>query len=272
MAPSKPLHRLTLTKPLAFFDIESTGIHPRTDRIIDLAVVVLFPSGERRIHTFRFNPGIPIPPETTAIHGIRDADVKDCKSFEDQADAVARTFEDHDLAGYNILRFDIPILIEEFLRAGHTFDIDSRRIIDSQRIFHKREPRDLSAALRFYCGEMHLGAHGAEADTLATIQILEGQLQRYGDLPGDIATLHDYCNDRNPDWVDKTGRLRWQNRDIVLNFGRKRGESLRTLARQDPGFIRWLLNSDFPRDMQEIVRKGIQDDQWPAPPPPTVTP
>lgn len=254
-----------LDRPLAFFDIESTGTSPRADRIVELAIMVLHTDGRRQSHTFLVNPGIPIPVEVTQIHGISDDDVKDCPAFNDVAPDVLAVLDPCDLAGYNILRFDVPMLVEEFRRANIAFDVDSRRLIDAQRIYHQHEPRDLTAALSFYCGEMHLDAHGAEADVLATIRVLEGQYQRYGDLPTDMDELHDYCSPRRPDWVDRQGKLRWLNREVVLNFGQKKGTPLRTLIEKDSGFIKWMLRSDFPADTRDIIQNAI-DGTWPEPP------
>jgi len=256
-----------IEKPLVFFDIESTGTSPKADRIVDLALIRVSPDGSRDAHSFRVNPGMPIPPEVTAIHGIRDADVKDCPPFSAVADRIFSLLDGADLAGFNVLRFDIPMLVEEFLRCDIEFDIESKRIIDVQRIFHRREPRDLSAALAFYCGEMHLGAHGAMADTEASIRVLEGQFKRYSDLPPDADSLHDYCNPRHPAWADRTGRLRWSNGAIVLNFGKFKGTPLADMIREDPGFAKWILRSDFPRDTRRIVEEAM-NGRWPPPPAP----
>jgi DNA polymerase-3 subunit epsilon len=257
--------KLKLNRPLSVFDIESTGANPRSDRIIDLAIVKVMPDGKRTTHTFRVNPGQPIPKEVTAIHGISDADVANCPPFIKIAQQVADILEGCDLCGYNLGRFDIPMLAEEFLRARIKCNLDNRRVIDPQRVYHKREPRDLTAALAFYCGEMHIGAHGAEADALATIRVLEGQYEKYHDLPADIDELHNYCNQRDPSWVDQMGRLRWANGEIVLNFGRKKDTPLKTIIETDPSFIKWILKGDFPRDMQEIISKAAEGE-WPKPP------
>jgi DNA polymerase-3 subunit epsilon len=254
-----------LKKPLAVIDIEATGINVRIDRIIDLAIVKILPNGTQSIHTYRVNPEIPIPPEATRIHGISDNDVADCPTFGAVAGDVLKQLEDCDLGGYNLIRFDIPMLVEEFLRLNMKFDIDNRRIIDAQRIFHKREPRDLSAALAYYCGELHFDAHGAEADALATLRVFEGQFRRYKDLPRNVEELDNYCNPREPDWVDRNGKLRWQNGEIVLNFSRKKGTSLKSLVENDPGFVKWMLKGDFPRDVQEIAQDALEG-KWPNPP------
>ena len=262
--------KLKLDRPLAVFDIEATGLNPRADRIVELAIVLLMPDRSRASRVFRINPGLPIPAGATAIHGITDADVATCPPFVAVADDVLRVLEGADLCGYNILRFDIPLLVEEFLRCGKTFDMSGRRIVDAQRIFHKREPRDLTAALAFYCGEMHLNAHGASADVDATIRVLEGQLERYSDLPRNLDELDEYCNPRDPSWVDTTGKLRWHQGEIVVNFGRKKDTPLRELVAEDPGFVKWMLRSDFPRDVQDILRNTLQG-KWPKPPAITAT-
>jgi len=254
-----------LKKPLAILDIEATGINTRVDRIVELAIVKLMPDGEKTVHTFRVNPGMPIPREVTLIHGITDADVANCPSFGTLAPEILKILESCDLGGYNIIRFDVPMLVEEFLRNNIVFDIEGRCIIDAQRVFHKREPRDLTAALMYYCGEMHFDAHGAESDALATLRVFEGQFMKYADLPQDIEELDKYCNPTEPDWVDRTGKFKWENGEVVLNFSRKKGESLRYLIKNDPDFIKWMMRGSFPRDMQEILQNACAG-KWPAPP------
>ncbi len=248
---------IKLDRPIAFFDIEATGISPRADRIVELCIVKITPNKQQSTHVFRINPQVPIPAETTAIHGISDADVADCPTFPELAREIADVLEGCDLGGYNIGRFDVPMLCEEFTRAGINFEVESRRTLDVQRIYHRKEPRDLSAALSFYCNELHLNAHGAEADVLATIRVFEGQLDRYSDLPDNMDELDDYCNPRDPAWVDRTGRLRWINGEAALNFGKKKGTTLRELVATDQGFIKWMLRSDFPADTREIVTDAL---------------
>lgn len=256
---------LQTDRPIAFFDIESTGTNVRGDRIIDLAIVKLHPDGRREEHTFRVNPERPIPPEASAVHGIFDQDVAGCPTFKQVAPQVAQLFEGCDLGGYNILRFDIPMLGEEFNRAGVPFVVEGRRIVDPQRIFHQREPRDLTAALFFYCGEAHLGAHGALDDVVATIQVLEGQFKKYGDLPKDINQLSEYCNPRDPAWADASGKIKWVAGELTINFGSKQGVKLRDLAQKDPGYLRWMLDKGFPRDTTEIVSNALKG-KYPTPP------
>ncbi len=264
MEKSQQYQCLTLDRPLAFLDIEATGTNPRSDRIVELALVILTPEKKRSSHVFRVNPGIPIPPEATSVHGITDADVKDCPPFARISGKVADLLEGADLCGYNIIRFDLPLLVEEFHRAGFVFDMEKHRVIDPQRIFHQKEPRDLTAALSFYCGQMHFNAHNAESDAIATMMVLEGQLMRYGDLPRDVEGLHRYCNPRDPSWVDRTGKLRWVEGEIVINFGRKKGTPLKDVIAQDRAFIEWILRQDFPRDTQEIIKNAVEG-KWPQP-------
>jgi len=268
MEKKEQLPCLALSRPLAFIDIEATGTNPRVDRIVELAIVMLTPQRSRSSHVFRVNPGIPIPPEATAIHGITDADVKDSPPFAAISGKVADILEDADLCGYNILRFDLPLLEEEFHRAGFVFDPEKHRIVDAQRIFHQKEPRDLTAALSFYCRQMHLNAHSAESDAIATMMVLEGQLRRYPDLPRDVEGLDRYCNPRDSSWVDRTGKLRWSDGEIVLNFGRKKGAPLKEIIAKDRGLIEWMLRQEFPRDTQEIIKNALEG-KWPKPPPPT---
>jgi DNA polymerase-3 subunit epsilon len=252
------MHKWQLDRPLAVFDIESTGTNPRADRIIELSIVKILPKGGQQVKSYRCNPGIPIPAEATAIHGITDADIAAAPLFKTLAPEIYRLLEDCDLAGYNIIRFDVPMLIEEFLRASINFPLNTRRIIDAQRIYHKREPRDLKAALAFYCNELYLEGHRAESDALATVRVLEGQFERYSDLPRNMDELAKYCDLRDPSWVDRDGKLRWTNGEITINFGRKKGERLGELARHDPGFLRWMLKGDFASDTKDIVAKVLE--------------
>ena len=256
---------LKIERPLAVFDIEATGTSPQVDRIIDICIIRLLPNRGRTTHNFRVNPGMPIPAESSQIHGIMDADVANCPIFKDLAPEIMACFVDADLCGYNLVRFDIPMLENEFLRAGITWDVSNSRVVDVQRIYHRKEPRDLSAALSFYANELHLDAHGAQPDVEATIRVLEGQFKRYNDLPTDIAGLDEYCNPRDPSWVDKTGKLRWVDGEVVLNFGKKRGVALKTILDTEPSFAKWMLRSDFPQDVKAILTDAVAN-KWPSPP------
>lgn len=260
--------KITTDKPIAFFDIEATGINFRTDRIIELAIIKIMPDHTSETHTFRFNPERPIPPEASAIHGIKDADVKDCPTFSQTAPRISAILEGCDLGGYNVIHYDIPLLQSEFERVAVPFDTEGRRIVDAQKIFHKKEPRDLSAALTFYCNDTHTGAHGALSDVEATIRVLEGQFARYPDLPHDINQLSDFCDQRDPSWADRKGRFKWVNGELIINFGKKQGKLLRDIARFEPSFLRWILTSSFPPDTTAIARNAL-DGKFPDPPAPS---
>jgi DNA polymerase-3 subunit epsilon len=258
---------LELTKPLAAFDIESTGTNSRLDRIIEIAIVKQMPYGMSSSYIFRVNPGIHIPEETTAIHGIYDEDVKDCKSFKEIADEIQTILDDCDLAGYNLLKFDIPILQEEFDRVGKKFEIDTRKVVDAQRIFHTKEPRTLTAALKFYCDEELINAHGAEADTIATLKVIEGQLAMYEDLPRDVAGLDEYSNPKDPTWADRSGRLKWNSDgELIVNFSKKKGLTVKQLLTQEKSFLKWIVKNDFPKDMRTIISDILDHDVWPEAP------
>jgi DNA polymerase-3 subunit epsilon len=259
-----------LDRPLAVFDIEATGTNPRTDRILELAIVTLFPSGRREVRSWMFNPCRPIPIDSIAIHGITDEMVADCPTFAERALSVSQAFEGCDLGGYNHTRFDIPILQEEFARVDMPFDVDGRRIFDAQRIFHKREPRDLTAAVKFYCdGADLVDAHGAEADARATVRVLEGQFRKYPDLPRDPDELDRLINERDPFNVDRAGRLRWLDDEVTINFGKKKGEKVRDLLEHDKGFLHWITKAAFPLDTRQIITDILKHGKWPTPPPVT---
>ena len=267
MTDTYTIEKLQLDRPLVVFDIEATGINRKTDKIIDLGMVFLRPDGSQESMVYRVNPGMPIPAEAIAIHGITDEDVKDCPSFEDIAEHIAELLEGCDLAGYNLIHYDIPMLQEAFLRADVPFQLKGRRVLDAQKIFHKKEPRDLTAAVSFYCGDSHAGAHGALADAVATLRVLDGQLKHYPDLPTDMDALDEFCNPRNPDFVDRAGRIKWQDGVAVINFSKNKGRSLKELAEQDAGFLKWILKNDFPLDTRNIVEAALQGN-YPEPPGP----
>ena len=257
--------KIKLVRPLAIFDIESTGTSPRTDRIIELAIVRVEPDGTQAVKTWLVDPTIPIPHETTQIHGIYDIDVIGKPTFSEIVDEVDSFIAGCDLGGYNVIHFDIPILEEEFNRCGRNLDVDSRHIVDAQKIFHKKEPRDLSAAVRFFCGHDHEGAHGAEADALATLDVLVGQCERYGDIPDSVEKIELEFNNIDPTKVDRSGRFKWENGEVVVNFGKKKGEKLRDLAQHDKNFLKWMVNGDFPIDTRNIAANAMKGE-FPSPP------
>lgn len=248
---------LSLDRPLVVFDTETTGVNPRTDRIVEIACVKIHPDGHREDWVRRLNPGMPIPAASSAIHGIRDEDVQGLPTFRDVAAELAGFLDGCDLGGYNIAGFDLPALRIEFLRAGIVFDVSGRRLVDAQRIFFVREPRHLAAAARFYCQSDHQGAHGALADAEMTLRVLEGQLAHYADLPHSIPELHElYCAGLDQD-LDPEGRFRLVRGEPTVNFGKNRGRSLREMGRDEPGFLRWILKGDFSEPVKEIARKFL---------------
>jgi len=259
---------LKLDRPLAVIDLETTGLNPRLDRVVEMAILKVMPDGRREDHVFRINPGMPIPAAVTAIHGITDADVAAQPKFADLAPQIWELLDDCDLAGFGIARYDVLMLREEFARCSMTFQEEGRRLLDAQRIFHMKEPRNLTAALAFYCQEEHVDAHGAKADCEAALKVLAAQLRRYPDLPADLDALDEYCSQRKPDWADKAGKLRWLDGEIVINFGAQcLGQKLRALVQDNPKFLRWLLKSDFPCDTKQIVSDALEG-RYPTPPAP----
>jgi DNA polymerase III subunit epsilon len=250
---------LALERPLVVFDLETTGTNSRTDRIIEIACLKVHPDGRREQFLRRVNPGMPIPAPSTAIHGISDAEVAAAPRFREVAAELAAFLDGADLGGYNITGFDLPVLRGEFLRAGVEFEISDRRLVDAQRIFFAREPRHLAAAARFYCQSDHAGAHGALADAEMTLRVLEGQLERYDDLPRSVGELHEaFCAGLDQD-MDPEGRFRLVNGEPTVNFGKNRGRLLRELSREEPGFLRWILKGDFSEPVKAIARKYLPD-------------
>ncbi len=249
---------IKLDRPLCFLDIEATGVTPRADRIIELAIVKIAPDGSETAKEWLLNPEVPIPIETVAIHGITDEIVTNCPRFADAALEIRAFIGDADLGGFNLTRFDIPMLCEEFARAGVAFEAESRRILDAQKIFHAREPRNLAAALAFYCGREHTDAHGAAADTRATIDVVIGQFKRYTDLPADLEALDRLFNPRDPFNADRAGRFRWIDGRLTVNFGKKKGTLVEDLIKNDPGFLKWIARSDFPLETRTIAENALK--------------
>ncbi len=246
--------RLVLKRPLVVFDLETTGTDIVRDKIVEVALVKLQVDGTRDRLVHRVNPGIPIPAETTAIHGISDADVADKPKFEVLADEILAFIGDCDLGGYNALKFDIPILQNELRRIGKTLSLAGRSLVDPQRIFFLREPRDLTSAYRFYCGKELVGAHGAEADAEATLEVLLGQLDRYTDLPASVEELHEIVSEG---LIDSEGRFRWREGEAVIGFGKNRGQTLRDMATKSPEYLRWMIGAEFSDDVKNIAREAL---------------
>lgn len=247
--------KLNLERPIVFFDLETTGLNPKTDRIIEICVIKVHPDGGKEIKTRRINPTIPISEESSEITGITNEDVKDCPTFKQLAKGIYDFILGSDLSGYNVLRFDIPLLIEEFKRVDIDYSMKDVNVIDVQRIYHKKEPRTLEAALEYYCNEKLDGAHAAENDVEATIKVLAGQLEKYDDIGSTVAEVAKFCKDDR--WVDTAGRLHWKGSDVAIGFGRKQGMLLKDMIKEDRSYIDWILRGEFPEDTKEIIRNAI---------------
>ena len=246
--------KLKLSKPIVFFDLETTGTNILTDRIVEISVVKVWPDGKEVVKTRRINPGMPIPAEATAVHHITDEDVKDEPHFNQIAKSLAEIFRGCDIAGFNSNRFDVPLLDQEFERAGIQFDLTKTRFIDVQTIYHKKEPRTLSAAYRFYCDKDLEGAHSAAADTYATYEVLKAQLEKYDDLPDNVEELSEFAsNGRNVDFV---GRLVYddQKREVI-NFGKYKGRIAEEVLRKDPSYYSWIMQGDFPKNTKDCFTR-----------------
>jgi len=256
---------LKLNRPIAFLDLETTGIKVATDRIVEICLFRLQVDGSTKTKTLRINPEMPIPPEVIAIHGITDEDVKNEPTFKTVAHELAQFLEGCDLAGYNSNHFDIPLLVEEFLRAGVDFDLKGRRFVDVQNIFHKMEPRNLTAAYKFYCNKDLTQAHSAEADTLATYEILKSQLDRYQEVPykdrkgkvskpvvNDIKILSDFSFSGRS--VDLVGHIVWNEKNQeVFNFGKHKGKLVIHVFRDEPSYYDWIMKGEFPLSTKKVI-------------------
>jgi len=263
--------KLNLKRPLAFFDLEATGINIGADRIVELSVIKLYPDGREDVKTWRINPEMPIPLESSLIHGIYDEDIKNDPTFKEAAPLVAEFMANSDLAGFNSNKFDIPMLMEEFLRAGVLFDLDNRHFVDVQNIFHQMEQRTLKAAYQFYCNKDIINAHSAEADTRATMEVLLAQIARYENkewedkkgnksipVVNDIEALHKFTNLNRP--VDFAGRLAYNdNNEEVFNFGKHKGKKVEDVFNVEPSYYSWMMQGDFPlytkRKLEEIYNR-----------------
>jgi len=244
--------KLNLKNPLVFFDIESTGLSVASDRIVEISAVKVFPDGSREVRTRRINPTIPISPEAQAVHGISDADVAGEPTFKQVARSLARWMEGCDIAGYNSMKFDIPLLSEEFMRAGVDFDFRKRKLVDVQNIFHKMEQRTLVAAYRFYCDKDLEQAHSAEADTMATYEVLMAQLDKYPQLENDIRFLADFTTKTK--FADYAGRIVYDDKgEPLFNFGKHKGRPVKEVLAKEPSYYSWIMNGDFTQDTKKVL-------------------
>ncbi len=253
--------KLNLTRPIIFFDLETTGTNVTRDRIVEFSYIKVYPDGRPEEEKCRrINPEMHIPEESTKVHHITDDDVRDCPTFRQVAKSLADIFEGCDVAGYNSNKFDVPMLIEEFARAGISFDVAGRRFIDVQNIFHKMEQRTLVAAYKFYCGKNLEGAHSAVADTRATYEVLLGQLDRYPELKNDVDSLSEFSRiGRN---VDLAARFVLNDKDEpVFNFGKYRDRTVKEIFRREPSFYHWMMQGDFPKNSKDVATRLFYEMQ-----------
>jgi DNA polymerase-3 subunit epsilon len=246
--------KLQLTRPIIIFDLETTGINLTEDRIVEISLIKVIPNGDTETKTRRINPEMHIPEQATAIHHITDEDVKNEPTFKQVAKSLAKLFEGCDIAGFNSNRFDIPMLDQEFQRADVDFDFSKARFVDVQTIFHKKEPRNLVAAYRFYCGKDLENAHSATADTQATYEVLLAQLERYSDLPTTVDKLSEFSSqNRN---VDFMGRLIYDEKGReVINFGKYKGKVAEEVLKKDLGYYGWIMQGDFTKNTKDAFTR-----------------
>lgn len=250
---------INLQKPLAFFDLETTGLDVTNDRIIEIGILKMNPDGSQECYQKRVNPEMPISPESSEITGISNEDVKDCPTFKDLAGEIAAFIGDADLAGYNSNKFDIPVLAEEFLRAESDFDMSARRAVDVQNIFHKMEQRTLAAAYQFYCQQELKNAHSAMADIEATQQVFLAQLEKYNTLEKDIDFLAEFTRVGNHEILDFAGRIaRNEKGEAIYNFGKQKGKSLEQVDREEPGYYGWMLHANFPLYTKKVLKDEME--------------
>jgi len=246
--------KLKLNRPLIVFDLETTGVQISQDKIIDIYMIKVMPDGTENHFYKRLNPGMPIPPGSSEIHGIYDKDVADCPTFKDISGELNAFIGDSDFAGFNSNRFDFPFLVEEFYKAGVDFETEKRKFIDAQRIFHTKEPRNLTAAYKFYCNGDLVDAHSAEADTRATWEIIQAQLETYDDLEPNLDFLHNFSG--QSDLVDLAGRIRKDKEgQAVFAFGKYRGVPVSTVFEKDPSYYDWMMRGDFPENTKRIITR-----------------
>lgn len=254
------MRNLKLERPLAFIDVETTGLNPYSDRIIELSILKIQPDGREEYKSHRVNPEMHIPADATAIHGIKDADVAGEPLFRWYAKSIRDFLRDCDIAGFNVIKFDLPFIEAEFARAEVEFTRRGRYLIDSQVIYHMREPRTLEAAYQKYCGKEMVNAHHAEEDAKAAAEILDSQLEIYQDLPKDTVGLSALCYKVDEDAVDSEGKFKWSQGEAMFNFGKYKGRSLREIAADYPDYLEWIYRGDFSPEIKDIVIKALKGE------------
>ena len=247
-----------LERPIIFIDLETTGTETLSDRIVELAALKIYPDGAEEIIITRINPGVAIPPEAIAVHGITDSDVADEPSFAEYAPELKAFLEGCDLGGFNVRRFDLEMIEAEFKRAGIEFSREGRHIIDAQSIYHKFEPRDLSVAHKKYCGKEIENRHSSAGDVRAAVDVFRSQLKTHPELPKTVKELHEFCAERrNENWLDSKGKFVWVDKDAVVNFGKYKGRTIQQMAEKERGFLEWMIKSDFMPDAKRIANDAL---------------
>jgi len=253
------MQNLKLDRPLVAFDLETTGVHVERDRIVEIALVRVEVDGSRRTFRSLVNPEMPIPPGATAVHKITDADVADAPVLASIASEIVSFLEGADLAGFNSARFDAPMLENEIQRVGGTLSLDGRRHLDALKIFHRMEPRNLTAAYKVYCGKVLEGAHSALVDVEATIEILDAQVARYEEVPASSAELHAFCHPDEGKWVDRSRKFKWgDDNRAYFSFGKYQDMSIEQVKTENAGYLEWMLGKDFGEDVRVILREALE--------------
>lgn len=251
--------KLNIQKPLAIFDLETTGLDISVDRIVEIAILKVNPDGKEEKYEKRINPEMNISEESTAIHGISNEDVKDCPTFSELADEIAKFIGEADLAGFNSNKFDIPLLAEEFLRVNHSFKTGNRMFIDVQNIFHKMEQRTLVAAYKFYCDKDLTNAHSADADVIATYEVLKAQIERYEEVENNVKFLAEFSTQNKNKILDFAGRIAQNEKgEAIYNFGKHKGKTIAEIAESEPGYYGWMLNGNFPRYTKAVLKQEME--------------
>ena len=250
---------MKLSRPLVILDLETTGIWIEKDRIIEIAMIRCIPDGEQAVYEKKVNPGMPIPPGATEVTGITDTDVKNAPHFKEIAKEVAAFLENADLGGFNLERFDLPLLAREFSESGIAFNWNNRAIYDAQKIYHLNEKRDLSAAYFFYCNKELINAHSALADTQATLEVLRSQIEKYGQGDRCIEVLRSFDYRKKTEFLDGDKRFRWWNGELYMMFGKyARRKTLREVAQTDRPYLEWILAQDFSDEVKGIVANALK--------------
>lgn len=254
------MKNLQFDRPIAFIDLETTGLSLSSDRIVELTVLKIHPDGSEMLRSVRINPEMSIPKAATAIHGITDEDVADKPRFRQYASSLRDFLDGCDIGGFSVKRFDLPLLEAEFRRVGVEFSRQGRCILDTQVIYHKLEPRDLAAAYRKYCGKELKASHTSEADVRAAVEILECQLDMQTELPRDVTGLHSFCNPEVANWIEPEGKFVWAEGEAILGFGRYKGKPLKEVATIDSEYLQWIASGDFSAGTKEIAIKALEGE------------